>query len=104
DVPSLLATLAHNCLGHIYKIAWGETRIEHDASGAVQGIKLAHDIDLRARLYISTSGEGSEDLLRMLAPESIAMQKRPLQMVVVRHRHPHPLYVHCVSSKLSTTP
>jgi glycerol-3-phosphate dehydrogenase len=104
DVPSLLATLAERCRAHIYRIDWSRTRIEHDASGHVNGLLLENGNTVKARLYISTAGEGSEDLLGLLQPKTVAMQKRPLQMVVVKHRHPHPVYVHCVSDQLTATP
>ncbi len=104
DVPSLLGTLAARQRAHIYRIDWSRTRVDHDATGKIQGIVLENGTTLKARLYISTGGEGSEDLLRTLAPPKIDMQKRPLQMVVVHHTHPHPVYVHCVSDQLTATP
>lgn len=104
DVPSLLTTLAQRQRAHIYRIDWNRTRVEHDASGQVQGLVLENGVTVKARLYISTSGEGSEDLLGQLQPKAVTMQKRPLQMVVVRHTHPHPVYVHCVSDQLTATP
>jgi hypothetical protein len=59
---------------------------------------------LKARLYVSAGGEGNADILGLLQPAQVTMQKRPLQMVVVRHTHPHPVYVHCVSDQLTATP
>ncbi len=103
DVPSLLGTLAGRYREHIYRIDWSRTRIEHDAAGKVQGLALENGMTVKARLYISAGGEGNEDLLGLLKP-AVAMQKRPLQMVVVKHKHPHPVYVHCVSEQLSATP
>ena len=104
DVPSLLATLAQRQRAHIYRVDWSKTRVEHDASGQVQSLVMENGITVKARLYISASGEGSEELLGLLQPKAVAMQKRPLQMVIVRHSHPHPVYVHCVSDQLTATP
>jgi glycerol-3-phosphate dehydrogenase len=104
DVPSLLTTLAARCREHIYRIDWQKTRIKHDANGSIDSILLENGLRISARLYISSSGEGSEELLRTLAPKGIAMQKRPLQMVVVRHDIAQPVYVHCVSGQLTATP
>ncbi|MEY4640990.1 MAG: hypothetical protein RLZZ227_984 [Pseudomonadota bacterium] len=104
DVPSLLTTLAERCRGHIHQIDWARTRVEHDALGQVQGLALENGMTVSARLYISSAGEGSEELLGLLKPAAVAMQKRPLQMVVVKHAHPHPVYVHCVSEQLTATP
>jgi hypothetical protein len=104
DVPSLLTTLANTAKNHIYHINWGHTRINHSADGTVQSITLHSHIELRAQRFISTCGEGTEALLQILQPAKIAMQKRPLQMVVVKHQLPYALYVHCVSDQLTATP
>jgi glycine/D-amino acid oxidase-like deaminating enzyme len=104
DVPSLLATLAARYREHIHRIDWNRTRLVHDASGNVQHLLLENGAALKARLYVSTGGEGNADILGLLQPAQVQMQKRPLQMVVVRHRHPHPVYVHCVSDQLTATP
>jgi glycerol-3-phosphate dehydrogenase len=104
DVPSLLASLARNCRDHVYSVDWSKTRIEHDAAGKVQGLVLENGITIKSRLYICAGGEGNADMLGLLKPTAVTMQKRPLQMVVVRHTHPHPVYVHCVSDQLTATP
>jgi glycerol-3-phosphate dehydrogenase len=104
DVPSLLSTLAARCREHIYRIDWSKTHVQQDASGKVQGLVLENGVTVNARLYISTGGEGNAELLGLLQPPKVEMQKRPLQMVVVRHHHPHPVYVHCVSEQLTATP
>lgn len=104
DVPSLLTTLAEHHRAHVHRIDGTRTRIEHDASGTVTGIALEDGTTLKARLYVSAGGEGNEDTLDLLKPPQVQMQKRPLQMVVVKHCHPHPVYVHCVSDQLTATP
>lgn len=104
DVPSLLATLGERCRSHIHQIDWPATHIEHDAAGNITCVKLAGGVDLHAQRFITTAGAGTEDLLRTLAPPAIAMQKRPLQMVVVKHAMPEPVYVHCVADQLTATP
>lgn len=104
DVPSLLATLAERQRACIHRIDWTNTRLEHDASGNVNAILLETGMRLQARLFIFTGGEGNDELLGTLRPPQVAMQRRPLQMVVVKHAHPHPVYVHCVSDQLNATP
>ncbi len=104
DVPSLLTTLANTAKNHIYQINWDNTRINHSADGTVQSIALPNGIELRAQRFISTCGEGTEALLQILRPAKVAMQIRPLQMVVVKHKLPHSLHVHCVSDQLTATP
>lgn len=104
DVPSLLATLAERQRAYIHRIDWNRTRLEHDASGNVNALVLENGLRLQARLFIFTGGEGNDELLGMLRPPEVAMQRRPLQMVVVKHAHAHPVYVHCVSDQLTATP
>lgn len=104
DVPSLITTLADRQRAHVHRIEWTRTRLEHDASGRVVALVLENGIRLQARAFICAGGEGNDELLGTLRPPQIAMQRRPLQMVVVKHRHPHPVYVHCVSDQLTATP
>lgn len=104
DVPSLLTTLAAHCQAHIYQIDWQQTRIEMNGTGGIKALHLQNGDTLQAKRFICTSGEGTEFFLRQLQPQGVAMQKRPLQMVVVKHHMPEPVYVHCVSSQLSSTP
>jgi glycerol-3-phosphate dehydrogenase len=104
DVPSLVATLAERCRPYIHHIEWAATRLEHDAAGRITQLVLANGLQLGARCFVSTAGEGTTALLDQLQPAGIAMQTRPLQMVVVKHRFMHPLYAHCVSAQLSATP
>lgn len=104
DVPSLLAVLAQGQRAHIGRIDWNDARLEHDASGKASGIRLDDGSLLQARLYVCAGGEGNEAVLGLLRPAQVTMQKRPLQMVVVKHHHQHPVYVHCVSDQLTATP
>jgi len=104
DVPSLLATLAERCRPWIHQIDWDQCQIEQDANGKIQRLLLHNGVALSAQCFICTAGEGSEDLLATLRPPRVAMQKRSLQMVVVKHRLEHAIYVHCVSDQLSATP
>lgn len=49
---------------------------------------------------VLAAGTGNEALLesahRQGLADGLAMQRRPLKMMLVRHRLPHPLYAHCV--------
>ncbi len=101
DVPSLLHTLGERCRAHIYRSA---CRIDHDANGNIRTLTLDNGCQLQAKLYLCTAGAGNEDWLSALQPPAVAMQKRPLQMVVVKHHIAHPLYVHCLADQFSSTP
>lgn len=104
DVPSLLTTLAERCRPWIYQIDWEQCRLEHDANGHISQLLLHNGAALSARCFVSTTGEGSEALLDKLHPPAVALQKRPLQMVVVKHQLEDAIFVHCVSDQLSATP
>jgi glycerol-3-phosphate dehydrogenase len=99
DVPSLLHTLGERARAWIYRTA---CRLEQDANGQASAV-LPDGRRLHAQLFICTSGNGNADWLTGLQPEGIAMQQRPLQMVVVKQPTAPPLYVHCVAD-FSATP
>jgi glycerol-3-phosphate dehydrogenase len=104
DVPSLLQTLATRNREWIYQIDWSRCQIESAAAGGIKAVQLLNGQQLQAQRFICTSGEGAEFFLQRLQPANVAMQRRPLQMVVVKHQLREPLYVHCVSDQLTATP
>lgn len=104
DVPALLQKLADNAAGAIHCIDWNTARLEAAADGGINALHLADGQVLQAAQWISTSGEGSEFFLQRLQPAGVAMQRRPLQMVVVKHQLRDPVYVHCVADQLTATP
>lgn len=104
NVPALLQKLADNMQGHIFRIDWSATRIEAAAGGGIAALHLPAGQVLEAALFVSTSGEGSEFFLQQLQPQGVAMQRRPLQMVVLKHQLRDPVFVHCVSDQLTATP
>lgn len=101
DVPSLLHTLGERCKPWIYRT---DSRLEHDANGHVDALVLPDGRRIAARLFICSSGNGNAAWLHALQPAGVAMQQRPLQMVVVKHRMAAPIYVHCVADNFSATP
>lgn len=92
DVPSLIAALAKNMMPYIFKI--NACVLEKSERG--YSIKL-ENLTIHAKQIILTAGAGNAELL----PE-VAMQKRPLQMVLLKADNLPKLYVHCVG--LSTNP
>ena len=75
-----------------------------DIPGNIEAIELTSNqgqhILLKARRFVLAAGEGTQALLHNLGISEPKMQVRPLHMVMVRHRHPEPIYAHC----LGTTP
>lgn len=92
DVPSLIATLAKNVMPYIFKVNNCRLQKNQDHYDVV-----ADNLTLKANHIILTAGEGNAELL----PE-IRMQKRPLQMVILKADNLPQIYAHCVA--LSTNP
>lgn len=131
DVPSLLQTLAENQRQHIHLIDWQQSTLEKTDDGSIKNLTInkgsnnTHDkVEIHAQRYLFTCGAGTTEVLNKFnlsplsfAPLSLApketerkaiapfdMQLRPLQMVMVKHDLTHPVYVHCVSDQLTSTP
>ena len=112
DVPSLLKCLSDAHRDEIKCVNWNHCEIEKNAQGEISGINLRHEEEvytIRAKRILVSSGEGSAELIRKLIPhdeipDNMHMQLRPLQMTLVKHQHPHPIYVHCVADQLTATP
>jgi glycerol-3-phosphate dehydrogenase len=68
---------------------------------AVNASPLA-PITVKAKKYIFLAGKGNESLISKLNLPPIAMQKRPLHMVIVKHDFGMPVYAHCLG--LSAAP
>ncbi|MFZ5655127.1 MAG: FAD-dependent oxidoreductase [Pseudomonadota bacterium] len=98
DVPSLVEALAAPWREAIFSLAGLERGWRRSARG-----DLALDLagtDARLRLapaaFVCAAGAGNQGLLAELGANAPAMQRRPLQQVMVRHRYPHPLHGHCL--------
>ena len=92
DVPSLVETLAANCRSAIFNIDWRTSRLANEGGEAVLHTPAA---SIRARCVILTAGTGNEALIQALGGTAPAMQRRPLQQVLMKHQYPEPFYAHC---------
>ena len=104
DVPSLLRTLADNCSDSLFAIDWTQAAFDIAADGRINGLQLANGCRIIAQHYVFCAGSGNAGLLQRCNLDIAPMQRRPLRMVMVRHHIADPVYVHCVSDKLTTTP
>ena len=104
DVPSLLHTLAEKHQEAIFKIDWQQAELEKNTDGSIKELKFSNGTVIEARHYIFCCGAGSESLMKENQFDFTKMQRRPLQMVMVKHAIEDPVYVHCVSDKLTMTP
>lgn len=95
DVPTAiqrLAELAGNSL-----IADSSPHLQRAADGGIEAVRLQHH-QIKAQRYILSAGEGTESLLSDWQQDKPAMQRRPLQMVLVKGAALPPLFAHCLGS------
>lgn len=108
DVPSLLHVLSAPHKGRIHGIDWARSRIVAHGAGAIDHLEIAgngqENFHLRGSRYVLAAGKGSGTLMETFSLPSVPMQLRPLRMVMAKHDFPAPLYVHCVSERLTTAP
>lgn len=97
DVPSLLANLAANNQGHLFLLPNIASRLHKDANENTY-LTLDNGTKLHAQRWIFCAGKGNAGLLAALACPEPAMQLRPLQQLIVRHRYPYPFYGHCLGA------
>ena len=93
DVPSLLSTLASRHREAIFAIDWRHATLQREGRRAV--LTLA-DCTVVPEQLLLTAGAGNESLIGTLDSRSPAMQRRPLQQVLVRHQYPESFYGHCI--------
>jgi len=108
DVPALIHELAKPHREAIIKInPLREEQIKMDANHKIMELSVettfsSLSIQIQAQKYIFTAGAGNEMLFNKLKLPSLAMQRRPLQMVIVKHAFPDKIYAHYLG--LSATP
>ena len=104
DVPSLLHTLARLAKGRVFQLDVLDEVLVTDAAGRLDGLHLPGGQRLQAQRFVFTGGAGNESLAKRFGQAQVTMQRRPLQMVIVKHRFGDPLFVHCVGQDFSATP
>ena len=98
DVPSLLATLATRHRNALFRVDWGEAQLVNNDGRAelhLPGCRVQPE-----RLLLA-AGAGNGELIAALGGSRPAMQCRPLQQVLVRHRYRQPLFGHCIGTNPS---
>jgi glycerol-3-phosphate dehydrogenase len=98
DAPSLAKTLGDHHREAVFKVDWAQASLATQEGLARLELPVA---TIHPRRLILTAGAGNEALLQQLGAEAPAMQRRPLQQVLVRHEYPHALYAHCMGGKPS---
>ncbi|WP_372782032.1 NAD(P)/FAD-dependent oxidoreductase [Litorivivens sp.] len=100
DVPSLLDTLAAPHRDRIFRIDW-QTAALLRKDRRIIALRFADGLMLEADHFVFAAGAGNEALLNAVNLEQPAMQRRPLQQVLVKHDFPSPLYAHCMGNNPS---
>ncbi|CAM4444553.1 MAG: putative FAD-dependent oxidoreductase [Legionellaceae bacterium] len=98
DIPSLLKKLTQQYASFILHTPSLNLKFD-DQGNVIQCEAYLNDntpILFEAQTYLLTAGAGNETLLKN-AIKPIAMQRRPLQMAIVKHPYLQPLYAHCIS-------
>lgn len=98
DTGSLLHKLARNCPDAIFRIDWRDAVLRQDRGRAVLDIP---GCTVRPQRLVLTAGAGNEALIAALGADTPAMQRRPLQQVMVRHQYPEKLFAHCLGRSAS---
>jgi glycerol-3-phosphate dehydrogenase len=108
DMNSLIRKLVKPHQDAIFKIdAIKSEDLIFDSAGYLTEVKIhAGPLEpgvVKAQKYIFTAGAGNELLLKCFEDQSVvAMQKRPLHMVMLKTDFLYPLYAHCLG--MSATP
>lgn len=107
DVHAVIRELVKFNQDVIFKIDTSqEKQLQFDENGQLTLLEIQAEpiepIQIKAQKYIFMAGAGNEELLKPLKSKGIAMQRRPLHMILVKTPFSHSLYAHCLG--LSSTP
>ena len=94
DVPDVVRRLAE--LAGDSLIA-GSATLEGDSRSGITGLQV-NGRQVLAQRYVLAAGEGNEALLKGAGISQPAMQRRPLQMVLVKGAALPPVYAHCLGA------
>ncbi|HDY81885.1 MAG TPA: FAD-dependent oxidoreductase [Halieaceae bacterium] len=98
DVPSLVQTLSNQHRQAIFSIDWHSASLRREGDRAT--LALPHCTVVPQRLLL-TAGSGNEALISALGGATPAMQRRPLQQVLVKHRYRENFFAHCIGGSPS---
>jgi glycerol-3-phosphate dehydrogenase len=99
DTQSLMDVLRKPHADRIFAIGWTQSQLQKNNEGAAIVINIGSEaVRINSQICVLAAGKGNGELLQQLDAKKPAMQLRPLQQVMVRHRHHHALYAHCVGT------
>ncbi len=104
DVPSVLAALADNASGKLFKLNRGRHSWIKTPEGSAE-LHISPDMGphtgelvVKAKRFIFTAGKGNAELLQALGANQPQMQLRPLRQVMVKHNAPYTFFGHCLGA------
>jgi len=100
DTSSLLSNLLANQRERVFSIDWNNSEFIRTGNHISLNIRdqSMNDIVIEAGQFIFSAGKGNAALLQSIHAVTPEMQARPLQQVMVKHRHDYPLYAHCIGA------
>ena len=100
DVSSLIRELVKSNQDAIFKIEpLCEQALHLDQTGKLQSATVyfsGKSVEVTAQQFIFVAGSGNEVIIKKLKTADVAMQRRPLHMVLAKLPFHSPLYAHCL--------
>ncbi|GAA4648477.1 glycerol-3-phosphate dehydrogenase/oxidase [Kistimonas scapharcae] len=104
DIETVVSELIAGLEDRTLKVDWDQDSVirfgENGDITAIECTAGGETYEIRARRFVLTAGEGTGDILQRWGVTSPEMQLRPLHMVMMKHKHPYPLYAHCISTDI----
>ena len=107
DSPSLVAELAKDQADCLFQADSDQVDFLQAADQSITGLTINTAdalITIHCQRCIFSAGEGNAALMSRCGIDSIAMQRRSLHMVTLKHPALPVLYAHCITADLSLTP
>lgn len=100
DVPSLVRELVKSNQDAIFKIEpLSDEEYKFDEHGNMLSARVylsGKSVEVTAQQFIFAAGAGNEFIIRKLKDNDVAMQRRPLHMVLAKVPFNHAVYAHCM--------
>lgn len=100
DIPVLIRELAKSNHDAVYQIEpLNDEELKFDQGGRMHSATVysaGRAIEVVAQHFVFTAGSGNEVIIKKLKNDAVAMQLRPLHMVMVHVPFDLPVYAHCM--------
>lgn len=100
DVPALVRELVKANQDAVFKIEpLCDEELKFDEHGKLISATVymaGKSVEISAQHFVFTAGAGNEVIIKKLKHNEVAMQRRPLHMVLVKMPFDFPLYAHCL--------